>query len=216
VKNFVFSSSASVYGQPSIPIGTSITEDMSCEPINPYGATKLEGEILSRAMADSDGLKVAALRYFNVAGAGRPELGDQSIFNLVPIVFDALDRSEQPIVFGDDYNTPDGSCIRDYVHVQDIADAHISTMNFVENSDSGFTAINIGTGIGASVYEVLNMIQDVTGFSIDPVIGHRREGDPPALVAGVNLAKELLCWQSSRDLREIVSSAWDAWQLGHK
>jgi UDP-glucose 4-epimerase len=216
VKNFVFSSSASVYGQPSIPIGTSITEDMGCEPINPYGATKLEGELLSRAMADSDGLKVAALRYFNVAGAGRPELGDQYIFNLVPIVFDALERGEQPIVFGNDYKTPDGSCIRDYVHVQDLADAHIAAMNFIENSDSGFTAINIGTGIGASVFEVLNMIQDVTGISIDPAIGHRREGDPPALVADVAKAKEVLWWTSSRDLHDIVTSAWDAWQLGHR
>ena len=216
VKNFVFSSSASVYGQPSIPIGALITEDVNCEPINPYGATKLEGELLSRAMADSDGLKVAALRYFNVAGAGRPELGDQYIFNLVPIVLDALERGEQPVVFGNDYNTPDGSCIRDYVHVQDLADAHIAAMNFIVNSDSGFTAINIGTGIGASVYEVLNMIQDVTGISVDPVIGHRREGDPPALVADVNLAKEILGWSSSLDLRDIVSSAWGAWQLGHK
>ena len=216
VKNFVFSSSASVYGQPSIPIGALITEDVNCEPINPYGATKLEGELLSRAMADSGGLKVAALRYFNVAGAGRPELGDQYIFNLVPIVLDALERGEQPVVFGNDYNTPDGSCIRDYVHVQDLADAHIAAMNFIVNSDSGFTAINIGTGIGASVYEVLNMIQDVTGISVDPVIGHRREGDPPALVADVNLAKEILGWSSSLDLRDIVSSAWGAWQLGHK
>ena len=216
VKNFVFSSSASVYGQPSIPIGTFIAEDMGCEPINPYGATKLEGELLSRAMADSNGLKVAALRYFNVAGAGRPELGDQYVFNLVPIVFDALQRGEQPIVFGNDYDTPDGSCIRDYVHVQDLADAHIAAMNFVENSDSGFTAINIGTGIGASVYEILKMIQDVTDISIDPVIGRRREGDPPALVADVKLAKEILGWNSSLDLRDIVSSAWDAWQLGHK
>ena len=216
VKNFVFSSSASVYGKPSIPIGALITEDVNCEPINPYGATKLEGELLSRAMADSDGLKVAALRYFNVAGAGRPELGDQYIFNLVPIVFDALERGEQPIVFGNDYNTLDGSCIRDYVHVQDLADAHIAAMSFVENSDSGFTAINIGTGIGASVYEVLNVIQAVTGISIDPIIGHRREGDPPALVADVKLAKEILGWNSSLDLRDIVSSAWYAWQLGRK
>jgi UDP-glucose 4-epimerase len=216
VKNFVFSSSASVYGQPSVPIGTLITENMGCEPINPYGATKLEGELLSRAMADSDGLKVAALRYFNVAGTGRPNLGDQYIFNLVPIVFDALDRGDQPNVFGNDYPTPDGSCIRDYVHVQDLAEAHIAAMNFIEGSDPGFTAINIGTGSGTSVYEVLNMIQEVTGISIDPIIGQRREGDPPALVADVSLAKEMLDWQSSRDLREIISSAWDAWKLGHE
>ena len=216
VKNFVFSSSAAVYGQPDVPPGTLITEEASCDPINPYGATKLEGEVLSRAMAESDGLKVAALRYFNVAGAGRPELGDQYIFNLVPIVFDALDRSEQPIVFGDDYSTPDGSCIRDYVHVQDLADSHIAAMDFVEKSEPGFTAINIGTGSGASVFEVFQMIQEVTGVLIDPIVSQRREGDPAALVADVSLAKEVLNWQSSRDLRGIISSAWEAWQLGHK
>jgi UDP-glucose 4-epimerase len=216
VKNFVFSSSAAVYGQPDVPTGTLITEDIECNPINPYGATKLEGEVLSRAMAESDGLKVAALRYFNVAGAGRPELGDQYIFNLVPIVFDALDRGEQPMVFGDDYNTPDGSCIRDYVHVQDLAEAHVAAMDFVENSEPGFTAINIGTGKGASVFEVLNMMQEVTGREISQVHADRRAGDPPALVADVSKAKEILNWSSSRDLKDIVSSAWDAWQLGHK
>jgi UDP-glucose 4-epimerase len=216
VKNFVFSSSAAVYGQPDVSPGTLITEQTPCSPINPYGATKLEGEVLSKAMVESDGIKVAALRYFNAAGAGRPELGDQYIFNLVPIVFDALDRGDQPNVFGNDYQTPDGSCIRDYVHVQDLAEAHIAAMNFVEKSDPGFTAINIGTGSGTSVYEVLEMVQDVTGISIEPIVGQRREGDPPALVADVSLAKELLGWQSSRDLRKTVSSAWDAWQLGYK
>jgi UDP-glucose 4-epimerase len=216
VKNFVFSSSAAVYGQPDVPVGSLITEDVECNPINPYGATKLEGEVLSEAMADSDGLKVAALRYFNVAGAGRPELGDQYIFNLVPIVFDALDRGVQPMVFGDDYNTPDGSCIRDYVHVQDLAEAHVAAMDFVERSEPGFTAINIGTGKGASVLEVLNMMQEVTGREISPIHADRRAGDPPALVADVSRAKEILNWSSTRDLRDIVTSAWDAWQLGHK
>jgi UDP-glucose 4-epimerase len=216
VENFVFSSSAAVYGQPDVLPGTLISEKTPCAPINPYGATKLEGEVISQAVAESDGLKVAALRYFNVAGAGRPELGDQYIFNLVPIVFDALERGEQPTVFGDDYSTPDGSCIRDYVHVQDLADAHIAAMDFVEKSDAGFTAINIGTGSGASVFEVLAMIQDVTGISVDPIIGQRREGDPAALVADVSFAKDVLGWQSSRDLRDMVTSAWDAWQLGHK
>ena len=216
VKNFVFSSSAAVYGQPDVPNGTLITEETPCIPINPYGATKLEGEVLSRAMAESNGLKVAALRYFNVAGAGRPELGDQYAFNLVPIVFDALDREVQPIVFGNDYSTPDGSCIRDYVHVEDLANAHVAAMDFVENSEAGFTAINIGTGLGSSVFEVLSVIQEATGISIDPIIGHRRQGDPAALVADVSFAKDVLGWQSSRDLSDIVTSAWDAWQLGHK
>lgn len=216
VKNFVFSSSAAVYGQPDLPSGEIITEQTVCNPINPYGVTKREGELLSRAMAESDGLKVAALRYFNVAGAGRPELGDQYIFNLVPIVFDALERGVQPVVFGDDYPTPDGSCIRDYVHVQDLADAHIAAMDFVKNSEPGFTAINIGTGSGASVFEVLEMIQKITGISIDPIISQGREGDPAALVADVSFAKNILGWQSSRDLRDIVTSAWEAWELGHK
>jgi UDP-glucose 4-epimerase len=216
VKNFVFSSSAAVYGQPDVSLGALIAEQTPCSPINPYGATKLEGEVLSKAMAESEGIKVAALRYFNAAGAGRPELGDQYIFNLVPIVFDALDLGDQPKIFGNDYQTPDGSCIRDYVHVQDLAEAHIAAMDFVEKSDPGFTAINIGTGSGTSVYEVLEVIQDVTGISIEPIVGQRREGDPPALVADVSLARDLLGWQSSRDLREIISSAWDAWKLGHK
>jgi UDP-glucose 4-epimerase len=216
VINFVFSSSAAVYGQPDMPPGTLITEQTPCSPINPYGATKLKGEVLSKAMAESDGIKVAALRYFNAAGAGRPELGDQYFFNLVPIVFDTLDSGDQPIIFGNDYQTPDGSCIRDYVHVQDLAEAHIAAMEFVEKSDPGFTAINIGTGSGTSVYEVLEEIQDVTRISIEPIVGQRREGDPPALVADVSLARDSLGWQSSRDLREIISSAWDAWKLGHK
>jgi UDP-glucose 4-epimerase len=216
VQNFVFSSSAAVYGQPDVPHGTLITEKTPCSPINPYGATKLEGEVLSKEMAESDDMKVAALRYFNVAGAGRPDLGDQYICNLVPIVFDALERGEQPIVFGNDYKTPDGSCIRDYVHVQDLAEAHIAAIDFVEKSDPGFTAINVGTGVGASVYEVLEMIHDVTGISTNPIIGQRREGDPPALVADVAKIKQVLGWTSSRDLREIVSSAWEAWQLRQK
>jgi UDP-glucose 4-epimerase len=216
VRNFVFSSSAAVYGQPNVPLGTLITEKTPCSPINPYGSTKLEGEVLSKAMAESEGMKVAALRYFNAAGAGRPELGDQYIFNLVPIVFDALDHGAQPNIYGNDYPTRDGSCIRDYVHVQDLAEAHIAAMSFVEKSDPGFTAINIGTGSGTSVYEVLEMIRDVTGIAIEPIVGQRREGDPPALVADVSLAKDMLGWQSSRDLHEIISSAWDAWQLGHK
>jgi UDP-glucose 4-epimerase len=216
VKNFVFSSSAAVYGQPDFPVGTLITEETPCAPINPYGATKLEGEVLSRTMAESEGLKVASLRYFNVAGAGRRELGDQYIFNLVPIVFDALERGEQPMVFGDDYNTSDGSCIRDYVHVQDLAEAHVAAMDFVEISEPGFTPINIGTGTGASVFEVLSMIEDVTGIKISPIHADRRAGDPPALVADVSKAKEILNWSSTRDLRDIVTSAWDAWQLGHK
>ena len=211
VTKFVFSSSAAVYGQPEVKPSELITEDTPCQPINPYGATKLEGEVISRSLAESEGMSVAALRYFNVAGAGRPELGDQFIFNLVPIIFDAIRKGEQPLVFGDDYATPDGSCIRDYVHVQDLAEAHVSAMDFVERSGPGFSAINIGTGNGASVFEMLSMVEEVTGHSLDPIHAPRRQGDPAALIADVSLARKILNWESKRNLRDIVSSAWEAW-----
>ena len=215
VKNLVFSSSAAVYGQPDVGPGNLIDEEAKCEPINPYGETKLEGERLARKCAEEHGFKVAALRYFNVAGAGRKDLGDRFTFNLIPIIFDAIDRGEQPIVFGDDYDTLDGSCIRDYVHVQDLADAHLAAIELVENSEPGFQAVNIGTGIGASVFEVIEMISEVTGKSIQPRIVDRRQGDPASLVADVSNAKGVLGWESKYDLRDVVTSAWEAWRYQH-
>jgi UDP-glucose 4-epimerase len=197
VKNFVFSSSAAVYGSPDLPFETQITETTNCTPINPYGETKLEGEHIAENCAENFEFKVASLRYFNVAGAGRPELGDQFIFNLVPIVLEALQNGQQPKVFGDDYDTPDGSCIRDYVHVQDLAEAHVAAMQFVENSNATFMPINIGTGKGSSVFEVINKISDVTGIDIEPLHVDKREGDPAALVADVSRAHEILEWSSS-------------------
>lgn len=216
VKNLVFSSSASVYGAPVMERGQTISELENCSPINPYGLTKLEGEIISEALAVSDSFRVAALRYFNVAGAGQPELRDRFAFNLVPIVFEAIDARRSPKVFGDDYNTADGSCIRDYVHVQDLAEAHVAAMDLVESMQPGFEAINIGTGVGASVFEVISMIQDVTGIELDPEIVERRAGDPAALVANVSKANEILGWKSKYDLHRIVESAWNAWESGRK
>ena len=211
VRNLVFSSSAAVYGSPELESGQTISELAECSPLNPYGVTKLEGEILSKGLAESEGFKVAALRYFNVAGAGKPDLGDQFASNLVPIVFEAIDAKLSPAVFGNDYGTPDGSCIRDYVHVQDVAEAHVAAMALVESMKPGFEAINIGTGIGASVFEVLAMIQVVTGNEITPKIVGRRDGDPADLVANVTKAKMILGWESRYDLRETIQSAWNAW-----
>lgn len=216
VKNFVFSSSAAVYGQPELGSLEQITEDISCSPINPYGSTKLEGEHIAEKLASNFGFRIASLRYFNVAGAGKPEFGDQYIFNLIPIVFKALEDGVAPNVFGDDYETLDGSCIRDYVHVQDLAEAHVAAMEFVENSEAVFMPINIGTGHGASVLEVLSMVEKVTGQKLTPNRVARRAGDPAKLVANVSRAKEILDWTGKRDLEEIVTSAWTAWQLGHK
>ena len=213
VKNFVFSSSAAVYGQPELGPLDLITENTKCTPINPYGLTKLEGENIADKLVANHGFKVAALRYFNVAGAGKPELGDQFALNLIPIVFEALENSKQPHVFGDDYPTPDGSCIRDYVHVQDLAEAHVAAMTYVETSDPVFSPINIGTGIGASVFEVLAMIEKVTGIQIEAVRAPRRSGDPAALVADVTLAQELLKWKSNKGLETMISSAWEALHL---
>lgn len=216
VKNFVFSSSAAVYGEPEFGDFGLINEDIVCNPITPYGLTKLEGEHISEKLVANNGFKVAALRYFNVAGAGKPEFGDQYIFNLIPILFKALEDGAAPNVFGDDYPTPDGSCIRDYIHVQDLAEAHVSAMDFVENSQPTFTPINLGTGQGSSVLEVISMVEKVTGHLLYPNRIARRTGDPAELVADVARAKLILSWSSKHDLEEIVTSAWTAWQLGHK
>ena len=208
VKNLVFSSSAAVYGQPQLGSDAIITEDAHCSPINPYGATKLAGEWMAEALTVSDDFKVVALRYFNVGGAGNSNLGDQYSFNLIPIVFDALEKNESPIVFGGNFDTFDGTCIRDYVHVEDLADAHVSAVQYVSNAEPKFTAINIGTGKGSSVLEVMNMVAKVSGIEFEPKFVQARQGDPAALVADINRAKELLNWVSKRSLEDIVRSAW--------
>ena len=212
VKNLVFSSSAAVYGEPTLAPGELVNEHTPCLPINPYGATKLASEWMSAAMATSDDFHVAALRYFNVAGAGSPDLGDQFILNLVPIVFNELTQGRQPKVFGDDYPTPDGSCIRDYVHVQDLAEAHVAAMDYVEQPVAPFQAINIGTGKGSSVFEVLDVVREVTGLPVEPIHAPRRAGDPSSLAASVAKAQDVLKWTSKYELHDIIESAWAAWQ----
>lgn len=206
VEKLVFSSSAATYGMPDV---VSVDEDYPGRPINPYGETKLIGEWMVRN-AKVWGLRGINLRYFNVAGAGRKQLADTAALNLIPIAIAALKRGENPIVFGTDYPTPDGSCIRDYVHVADLAEAHIRALGYLEKDQREFDTFNVGTGTGASVIEVLDELKKASGREFEPVIARRRAGDPPRLVANVDRIANVLSFKAKYDLAAIVKSAWDA------
>ena len=207
VDRLVFSSSAATYGMPDV---ATVSEDILCEPINPYGQTKLIGEWMVANAATAWGLRGANLRYFNVAGAGWPELADTAIANLVPIVFAAIRAGEAPKVFGSDYGTPDGTCVRDYVHVLDLAEAHLSTLDYLERDNRPHDTFNVGTGTGSSVLEVLDQVRATTGIAFEADLQPRRAGDPPALAADVTRIRETLGWSSSRNLKDIIDSAWAA------
>lgn len=207
VDKLVFSSSAASYGMPDVEI---VAEDQHPEPINPYGQTKLIGEWMAKNAETAWGLKQVSLRYFNVAGAGWPDLADTQKLNLIPIVFAAIKSGEKPQVFGGKYNTPDGSCIRDYVHVMDLAQAHVAALRYLESSSREHDVFNVGTGNGSSVFEVLNQIQSSTGINIEYEITAPRQGDPPKLIADVSRIKKDMNWQAKNGLAEIVDSAWKA------
>jgi UDP-glucose 4-epimerase len=213
VGKLVFSSSAATYGAPRTDV---VREDGPAEPINPYGQTKLVGEWMSRAAGVAWGLRAANLRYFNVAGAGWDDLGDSAVMNLIPIVFTALDAGKAPTVFGDDYPTPDGSCIRDYVHVLDLAQAHLAALDHLGTEDRPYDTFNVGSGAGSSVLEVLEVIRKVTGVDVEPDVRERRAGDPPLLVADVSRITSTLGWSTTKGLDDIVASAWAAWQANRQ
>jgi UDP-glucose 4-epimerase len=207
VDSFVFSSSAATYGMPDVE---RVTESDGGRPLSPYGETKLFGEWMSSAVSAATGLRAISLRYFNVAGAASPELGDPGVFNLVPLVFRALTSGEAPKVFGDDYPTPDGTCVRDYVHVADVADAHVAALRYLAGGGAS-GAYNIGRGEGSSVREVLEVVEEVTGIHREPDVVARRPGDPARIVAVVDKIRQDLGWAAARDLRDMVTSAWEAW-----
>ena len=207
VDRLVFSSSAATYGMPDVP---SVSEDIVCEPINPYGQTKLIGEWMVANAATAWGLRGANLRYFNVAGAGSPELADTAVANLVPIVFAAIRSGQSPKVFGTDYPTADGTCVRDYVHVTDLAEAHLSALDYLDREHRSHTTFNVGTGQGSSVFEVLEQIRQTTGIKFEADLQPRRPGDPPSLAADVTRIRETLGWSASRNLKDIIESAWAA------
>jgi UDP-glucose 4-epimerase len=207
VGTIVFSSSAAAYGMPT---GTApIREDDALAPESPYGYTKVVGEQMLADVSRSTGLRYAALRYFNVAGAATDDLGDRAALNLIPIVFEAIVAGETPLVFGNDYPTPDGTCIRDYVHVADLADAHLAAFDAMAAGGGGGT-FNVGTGTGSSVLEVLRCIETVSGRPLTPKITDRRAGDPACTVASVEKIRATLGWEARHDLHAMVASAWSA------
>ncbi|WP_432093553.1 UDP-glucose 4-epimerase GalE [Streptomyces sp. bgisy100] len=214
VKRFAFSSSAAVYGMPDVDL---VTEDTPCVPINPYGETKLTGEWLVRATGRAHGLATVCLRYFNVAGTARPELSDLGVSNVIPMFFDALTRGEAPLIFGGDYPTPDGTCIRDYIHVADLADAHlVAARRLAAQEGPGDLTVNIGTGHGVSVRELADLVAEVTGRT-EPAarVVERRAGDPARVVAAADLIAKELGWSARHDVRDMVESAWEGWCLRH-
>lgn len=211
VSRIVHSSSAAVYGTPA---SNPIDESAPIKPESPYGETKAVSEWVVRAEGVATGLRWMALRYFNVAGSGSDELGDTSVNNLIPMVFEALEQERAPQIFGDDYPTPDGTAIRDYIHVVDLADAHVAAAAHLEQHHAA-QALNVGRGVGASVREVMDVISEVIGADVHPVVVARRPGDPEDSTAATARIREVLGWQAELDLTDMVTSAWSAWGAQH-
>ncbi len=205
IRKLIFSSSAATYGNPEV---LKVDETTACVPINPYGETKLIGERMVGNACRSWGLDAINLRYFNAAGVGWPDLFDKEVANIIPIAIKAVRAGSSPVIFGDDYDTPDGTCIRDYVHVLDLAEAHIVALHSLVNSDSGVRTFNVGTGYGSSVAEVLTKLRAVSKVDFQIQILGRRPGDPSRLVADVGLIRRELGWTARYDLEDILSSAF--------
>ena len=207
VGHVVFSSSSSVYGNAASGL---VTEANPFNPTSPYGESKVIGEWLLRNQGVARGLNHTSLRYFNVVGSGHKELPDVSPYNLFSMVFAGLERNEVPVIFGDDYDTPDGTCVRDYIHVSDLAAAHVAAATRMAEGHSIEPAYNLGSGDGTSVAEMMSAIARVTGNHFTPEVGPRRAGDPARVVASGDLAARDLGWAMTHSLDEMISSALEA------
>lgn len=213
VKNIVFSSSCSTYGNPeSIPI----TEDAPRHPVNPYGFSKFVFENILDAYEDAYGIRSVSLRYFNAAGA-MPDstLGEwhDPETHAIPLMFKALEKGEFNI-FGGDYPTPDGTCIRDYVHVCDLADAHVKALHHLIDGNPTIK-LNLGTGKGTSVSELIKIIEEITGRRLSCKVAKRRQGDPPELVADPSKAVKILGWSPRYSIKDIIKHVW-LWEQKRK
>ena len=207
VDRVVFSSSAAVYGTPPTEL---VTEDTPKSPASPYGESKLIGEWLLRDQAVAAGLRHTSLRYFNVVGSGEAGLYDASPHNLFPLVFAALAAGRTPRINGDDYDTPDGTCVRDYVHVSDLAVSHVAAARRLDAGEAVEAAYNLGSGGGVSVREIMDAMREGTGVDFRPEVAPRRPGDPDRIVADGTLAGRDLDWVMRHSLLDMVTSAWAA------
>lgn len=207
VSRIVFSSSAAVYGTPDSDL---VTEGTAKNPQSPYGESKLIGEWLLRDQEVAVGLAHTSLRYFNVVGSGYPDVYDTSPHNLFPLIFDALLDGRTPEIYGTDYPTPDGTCVRDYVHVSDLAISHVAAAKRLDAGEPIEAVYNLGSGDGVSVGEIMAAVRDVTGIDFTPELASRRAGDPPRIVASGDLAARDLDWQMRHSLVDMVASAWRA------
>ena len=212
VRRVVFSSSAAVYGEPE---QTPILESQALRPINPYGDTKRAFEGMLDSFTRAYGMAAVSLRYFNAAGA-TDKLGEdhRPETHLIPNILAAVSHGKRIVINGSDYPTPDGTCIRDYIHVDDLAAGHAAALDFTAGSADGHTALNLGSGRGFSNLEVLRAAERVLGHSIDYEIGPRRAGDPPVLVASISRVREVLGWQPLCAIDAIIDTAW-RWRQSH-
>lgn len=204
VSALIFSSSAAVYGEPSTAV---VYEDTPCLPINPYGQSKRISELALANAVTAWGLKAVSLRYFNVAGARDSQLADTTTTNLMPAVREVITRGTRLAVFGNDYPTPDGTCVRDYVHVLDLVDAHLTALERIgRDADPGLHTYNVGTGQGSSVLEIVHEFRQQPGVQLDYDLRDRRAGDPASLTANVDRIRDELGWTAQYGRDSIVAS----------
>jgi len=209
VDTIVFSSSAATFGTPDVDL---VTEQTPTAPESPYGETKLIGEWLLRDAERAYGLRHTSLRYFNVVGSAVPDLYDSSPHNLFPLVIEALLEQRTPQIYGDDYPTPDGTCVRDYIHVADLADAHVVAAQKLLAGDTLEPVYNLGSGEGVSVRQIMDAVARATGIDFEPAVVPRRPGDPARIVATGDLAARDLDWTMRHTIDDMVLSAWQARQ----
>ena len=207
VKKIVFSSSSSVYGNAASGL---VLEGHPFNPTSPYGESKVIGEWMLRNEGIAHDLVHTSLRYFNVVGSGDIALPDVSPYNLFSMVFAALEQGRVPVIFGDDYDTPDGTCIRDYIHVADLAASHVGAARRMDAGEAIEPAYNLGSGTGTSVSEIMTAIATETGMAFTPEIGPRRQGDPDRVVASGEKAARDLGWAMTHSLRDMIRSAYEA------